>query len=219
MAVRRETDAPPVKWVSALFVREDESLAEALWAGLTSRRIPFPDAQLASVDRYGTTDQIDIDAATVVLAVCSPVSIQDVPFLDQAKRAYGRTLAVTLADAPSLPGEFGVIQPFDLSGWQGDTADPRLDQLARALTSMLAEREAPGIADGSVAPAESQASFETEVPSASVASSESAASSSGQAPTTVPPTASEVAQSVPPPATVGLPGASNPTRLPGPSSR
>ncbi|WP_187365846.1 P-loop NTPase fold protein [Trebonia kvetii] len=163
----RETDAPPVKWVSALFVREDESLAEALWAGLTSRRIPFPDAQLASVDRYNTTDQIDIDAATVVLAVCSPASIQDVPFLDQAKRAYGRTVAVTLGDVSSLPGEFGNIEPFDLSGWLGDTADPRLDELARALISALAEREAPAIADGSAATADSQASFETEVPSES----------------------------------------------------
>ena len=66
---------------------------------------------------------------------------------------------------PSLPGEFGDIQPFDLSGWQGDTADPRLDELARALISALAERAAPGIADGSAATAESQAGFETEVPS------------------------------------------------------
>ena len=52
MAVRRETDAPPIKWVSALFVREDESLAEALVAGLAGRGVPFPDAQLVSVDRY-----------------------------------------------------------------------------------------------------------------------------------------------------------------------
>ena len=167
MVVKGETDAPPIQWVSALFVREDQSLAAALVAELAGRGVPFPDAPLASVDIYPAGNQVDIDAATVVLAVCSPVSTRDVPFLDQAKRAHGRTFAVTLADVPSLPGELGGVQPFDLSGWQGDIADPRLDQLARALISALAERAAPGSADGSAATAESQAGFEAEVPSAS----------------------------------------------------
>ena len=158
MVVKGETDAPPIQWVSALFVREDQSLAAALVAELAGRDVPFPDAQLVSVDIYQRTGSYaDIDAATVVLAVCSPASTRDVPFLDQAKHAHGRTFAVTLADVPSLPGELGGVQPFDLSGWQGDTADPRLDELARALISALADRAAPGSADGSAATAEGRA--------------------------------------------------------------
>src|SRR5712664_1797444 len=125
MAVRRETDAPPIQWVFALFVREDQSPAAALVAELARRGVPVPDAPAVSVDVYqGSGSYPDIDAATVVLAVCSPVSTRDVPFLDQAKRAYGRTLAVMLAGVPSLPAELGNVLRFDLSGWQGDTADP-----------------------------------------------------------------------------------------------
>ncbi len=180
MVVRRETDAPPIQWVFALFVREDQSLAAALVAELGRRGVPVPDASAVSVDVYqGGGSYPDIDEATVVLAVCSPVSTGDVPFLDQAKRAYGRTLAVTLADVPSLPAELGDVQPFDLSGWQGDTADPRLDQLAtvtRALISALAEQTAPGSAEGSAATAEA------EVPSASEDSSASAAGSGERVP-------------------------------------
>ena len=127
------------------YSRTDKPWVEKLAAALEAAGYAvWWDVDLLPGQSFEDAIKEHLDNARCVVTVWSEASINSLWVREESSQAIGRGVLVPIRYQPvTLPMPFGRIHTADLQDWEGDSNDPRFQQLLQAVAQHCAERESP----------------------------------------------------------------------------
>ena len=122
------------------YSQEDKAFVERLVRGLAGFGLDVTvDPDIAPGSSYTDGGNELVDAAGAVIVVWSEHSTSSTYVVREATvaRATGRCVPITIGGPHAVPEAFRSVETLDLTGWDGEATDKRLEQLAREVSAIV----------------------------------------------------------------------------------
>jgi adenylate cyclase len=122
------------------YARSDKARVEPLVRALESRGWSvWWDPDIAPGQEFDRSIAAELDAAAAVLVVWTPASVESRWVRGEAREAADRGILVPVRfDGARLPIDVRALHTTDLDAWNGSPSTPTFQELARALTAVIA---------------------------------------------------------------------------------